>query len=199
MISFMSKSIALFLYKKKIIDDEHLPVCEFGFELITATIVGFLLIVIVGLLFRELPAAILFYFIFVGVRYFTGGYHAASHFKCKLTLLGCGISFLTMLKFFMKKYTLLIHISLLIFYFISVLMFSPVEHPNAPLSAETKKRNRKTSIIMAIILICTILPGYKYFLKISIIFAVTLFIIALLIITPKIKERRDKHYEKAHS
>lgn len=189
MISFLSRSIALFLFNKKIIDDEHLPVCQFGFELIIATVVGFLLIAAAGLVFGELPAAVLFYFIFVGVRYFTGGFHADSHLSCKITLLICGVTFLALLKIFMKKYSLLLHIGLLIFYLAAVIAFSPVEHKNAPLEQRVKKKNRRISIIMAIIIIAVTLPGYRYFHKISIISAATLFIVASLMIIcrPEIK------------
>lgn len=35
--------------------------------------------------------AFFFYLVFIGVRLFTGGYHADTHFKCKLTLVICSL------------------------------------------------------------------------------------------------------------
>lgn len=74
MISFLSKFIALFLYKNKIIDEERLPVCQYGFEIIISTVVGFLLVLASGIILGKIAEAILFYCLFVGVRFFTGGY-----------------------------------------------------------------------------------------------------------------------------
>lgn len=49
MISFLSNFIALFLYKNNIIDKEKIEVCQYGFEIIVSTIIGFLLVLISGI------------------------------------------------------------------------------------------------------------------------------------------------------
>lgn len=41
MISYFSKIIASFLYQRKIISKNELTVCEYGFELIISTAIGF--------------------------------------------------------------------------------------------------------------------------------------------------------------
>ena len=43
MISFLSHRIALFLRDNEIVDDETSQVCQYGFEIIISTLVGFLL------------------------------------------------------------------------------------------------------------------------------------------------------------
>ena len=53
MISFLINSIALFLYKKKVIDDEELTVCQYGFEIIISTIISFLLVLLSGIILDE--------------------------------------------------------------------------------------------------------------------------------------------------
>ena len=70
MISFLSNFIALFLYKNNIIDKEKIEVCQYGFEIIISTIIGFLLVLASGIILGEIPEAILFYCLFVGVRFF---------------------------------------------------------------------------------------------------------------------------------
>lgn len=70
MISLISKCIALFLYKKEIIDDKKLPVCEYGFELMLSIFIGFLLIIISGILLNELLASLIFYIMFICVKKF---------------------------------------------------------------------------------------------------------------------------------
>lgn len=53
MISFLSKGMALFLLKNKVIDDETCEVCQYGFEIIVSTIIGFVLVMLIGLFFSE--------------------------------------------------------------------------------------------------------------------------------------------------
>ena len=89
MISYFSKIIASFLYQRKIISKNELTVCEYGFELIISTAIGFGLVLISGIVFNELLSVILFYAVFVCFRFFTGGYHATTHLRCKIVLLVC--------------------------------------------------------------------------------------------------------------
>lgn len=196
MISFLSNFIALFLYKNNIIDKGKIEVCQYGFEIIVSTIIGFLLVLISGIILGEITEAILFYCLFVGVRFFTGGYHADTHFKCKLTLLTCCLSVLIASKYLLTS--MILQVALLIIYLITVFLFSPIEHINAPLTEDEKKRNRKLSIIMAIALTILSLSGNKYFPSISLVSSLTLFVIAILIIIPKIQERRKMLYEKSN-
>lgn len=196
MISFLSNFIALFLYKNKIIDEERLPVCAYGFEIIVSTIIGFLLVIISGIILGKFIEAVLFYCLFVGVRLFTGGYHADTHFKCKMTLLLC-CSFVLIASKYLKS-SIVLQCLMLLLYLITVFLFSPIEHINAPLTTDEKVRNRKISIIMAITLTIVSLLGYNYFPEISFVLSLTLFIIAILIIIPKIQERRKMLYEKSN-
>ena len=85
----ISKYIALFLYRKKIIEVEKIPVCEYGFELIVSILIGFLGVIISGILLDAFWTSVIFYILFVLVRTFTGGYHAKTHFYCKLTMVLC--------------------------------------------------------------------------------------------------------------
>lgn len=78
MISFLSHRIALFLRDNGIVDDETSQVCQYGFEIIISTLVGFLIVILIGICCEELLSSILFYTLFVGVRLSTGGYHAST-------------------------------------------------------------------------------------------------------------------------
>lgn len=199
MISLISKCIALFLYKKEIIDDKKLPVCEYGFELMLSIFIGFLLIIISGILLNELLASLIFYIIFICVRTFTGGFHAKTHFYCKLTMVLCCLFVIMGTKLLNdKSFFILFNLLFLMVYIVSVFLYAPVEHENAPMTNELKKRNRKISIIMAIILSFLIVMLMFCFSKIAVISSLTLFVIAVLIIIPNIKERRNRYYEKSN-
>ena len=196
MISYFSKIIASFFYQRKIISKNELTVCEYGFELIISTAIGFGLVLISGIVFNELLSVILFYAVFVCFRFFTGGYHATTHLRCKIVLLICCLFVLINVKYWSNDKCFSLIIALQLFYLITVIIFSPVEHINIPLTNELKIKNRKISIIMAIAIMPLSLWTALCFLKVSLVISWTLFVIAILIIIiPKIQERRRISHE----
>ena len=124
MISFLSKIVTLFLFNMGIVDEEKKPVCQYGFEIIISTIIGFSIVSLSVIILGELYEALLFYILFVGVRLFTGGYHANTHFKCKLTLLMCCLFVLITIKYF--RISIKVKFVLLILYLITIFLFSPL-------------------------------------------------------------------------
>lgn len=197
MISLIGKSIAHSLYKRKIISDEEVPVCEYGFELIVSIVIGFFLVAMSGILLDEFVASMIFYGLFVSVRTFTGGYHAQSHLACKSTMVICCLFVLVGSKISERfENPFWLNILCLIFYLITVFLYAPVEHVNAPMTDKLKVRNRKISIIMAAALTLADIAVFIYFRKVAVILSLTLFVVALLIIIPKVQERRKERYEK---
>lgn len=196
MLSTLSKIIALFLYRKKVIDIKTIPVCKYGFEIIISTLIGFLLVCISGIIFNEFLSAMIFYAMFVIVRFFTGGYHADTHFKCKATMFICSLAVIFISVIIEDIYSLWIHIFLLASYLISVILFAPIEHKNLPMTVEKRKRNRIISIVTAVILTIVNILGYYNFKKISLVSSLTLFVIAVLLIIPVICKRRNMKHEQ---
>ena len=150
MISFLSRRIALFLRNNDIVDDETSQVCQYGFEIIISTLVGFLIVFLIGIWCGELLSAILFYTLFVGVRLSAGGYHASTHLRCKLLLCICCLFTILTTMFFECYYNLIAQIIIILFYLMTILLFSPIEHQNAPLDAFVNKKlshsaNKKVS------------------------------------------------------
>lgn len=198
MISLLSKSIALFLLKREIIDSEEIEIYEYGFELMIATVIGLGLVMLSGLIIGEFISSVIFYTFFVLIRLFTGGYHADTHLKCKLTLVTCCIFVLLIVRFLSDFFNIYFIILLHILYILTVIAFSPVENVNAPIEDDLKQRNRKVSIIMAITITFTGIAGYYDFRRIIVAESLTVFVIATLIIIAKFKERRIKGNEKSN-
>lgn len=199
MISFLSHRIALFLRDNNIVDDETSQVCQYGFEIIISTLVGFGLVVTIGLCCGELLSAILFYALFVGVRLSTGGYHATTHLRCKLLLCVCCLSTLLTTIFFEDYYNLKVQTIIILSYLLTIFLFSPIEHPNAPLDNFTMKRNRGISIIVSFILAFVIMLGYFEFKKTAMVSSLTLLVVAILMLLSKFMERRksdEKRYQE---
>lgn len=193
MISFISKRIALFLFDNGIVDEEKKQICQYGFEIIISTAVGFLLVAITGAVMNSFGKAMLFYILFVGVRMFTGGYHADTHLKCKLILFLCSLSVISVSEYISEINSLYMNIAFLIPYWITVLLFVPVAHTDTVLTECEKKRNKIISVVMAVALSAMILMGYRKVPEFSFVSSLTMFVVAVLIIISKINERRNKN------
>ncbi|MCM1132288.1 MAG: accessory gene regulator B family protein [Ruminococcus flavefaciens] len=196
MISFLSRRMAMFLRDNEIVDDETSQVCQYGFEIIISTITGFLLVTATGLCCGELLSALLFYAVFVGVRLFTGGYHASTHFRCKLLLCVCCFFTVITTKAFVDVYTLPIQAVIILAYLVTVLLFSPIEHKNAPIDDTAKKRNRIISIIVSLALSAVGLLGFSQHKKFSMLLSMSLLVVAFLMILSKITERNDSDEQR---
>lgn len=197
MISFLSHRIALFLKKNEIVDDATSQVCEYGFEIIISTIIGFSLVVLIGGCCKDIFSALLFYIIFVGVRLSTGGYHATTHFRCKFLLCVCCLFVVITSNCYVDYYNIWLHLIIISIYLLTVFVLSPIAHENAPLDISTMQHNRIISIIVSIILAFALLLGYFELKKVVMVSSLTLLVVAFLMILSKIKERR-KLYEKGN-
>ena len=84
MIAELSKRMSLFLCKKEIVEQEMAEVYQYGFEIIFSTLIGFFITIAIGAVFRMFLVSLVYYFAFVALRQFTGGYHANTYLKCNL-------------------------------------------------------------------------------------------------------------------
>ena len=197
MISEISKRISLFLCRKSIIKHDDIEIYEYGFETICSTTLGFIITLVIGLIFRMFFLSIAYYIIFVAIRQFTGGYHANSYFKCNLTFSAvttCVFS-LTKVAIYSKTYTIPNHILFLFLSFIVIFHFSPIENENKPLDQKQKKRNRCIAIVLTLtvsILSCAI---YIVSVQVSALLAFTQLAIAVLIVITKIEIGGEKDAE----
>lgn len=147
MISLLSKSIAHFLLRNNIIDENSVSICEYGMEIIISTLIGFLLIMTSGIILGELGAAMLFYVLFVAVRLFSGGYHANSHLKCKLTMLCCCLLVLVTAKYLIDRFSFIHHLLFLTVYILTIFIFAPIENINIPLDDDLKKLKKECRLL----------------------------------------------------
>lgn len=79
MIDLLSSKISSKFVEHKIITEDMVDIYKYGVEITISSIIGFILILIIGLIFKSLMQALIFYIIFIILRSFTGGYHASSY------------------------------------------------------------------------------------------------------------------------
>lgn len=193
MIHQLSLKVTDYFFSRKIFTVDSYDVYTYGFEMILSILIGFTSIFICGILSHSLIRALLYYFIFVTIRTFSGGYHADTHIMCKSVFCGTFLLDILLENLLISKYNLTIHLVIVSINIISSILLAPVESKNKPISENIKKRNRTISIIIYIIIsIITI-----FLLPISIKWAMFITLVmtntSLLMYIGILKERRHKH------
>ena len=189
-ITFLSKTISHFLCKNNVIKEQELEIYQYGFEIIISTLLGFLITLLVGLIFQMVLLSVLYYVIFVVLRQLTGGYHADSYLKCNLIFSGVSLFTLGMTKlcYFSNLYTITFHVLILAIVVLSVCKFAPIENPNKPMTEDELKRNHMFSIVLTLILVAASYILFYFQLEISILIAFTLLSISVLILIAKTRK-----------
>lgn len=72
------------LVSKKLIQNEDKAVYQYGIEILISTAINLILLLVIGIITRTVLLSIYYLFILATIRTLTGGYHATSHFKCKM-------------------------------------------------------------------------------------------------------------------
>lgn len=191
MIRRMSEKITDCLLDRNILPQEEKEVYEYGFELLISSLIGFIIVFVSGLIFGLLSESMLFYIIFVSVRPFCGGYHADTHMKCKMTFIVVYALVMLFSQVFANNYRMIYHVLLLAVYWLSIILYAPVEHKNKPLDSEEKARNRKLSIILAAALSAVSAAAAYLAIKYAAVIVLTLFSVSMLMIITKLNKEAE--------
>lgn len=125
--------------------------------------------------------SLVYYFAFVALRQFTGGYHANTYLKCNLIFAASTTFIFGMAKIVAYgTYPISFHVLLLFFSLVAIWFKTPVENENKPLSEEQKICNHRISMIVAVIFSGISCFAYQKWVLISATIALTLFVIALM-------------------
>lgn len=157
MYSKISRKITSCLIDLGIIDNNDFEIYEYGFEVILSFLFSILIINVFSFILNRFVETLLYLIGFFSVRAVCGGYHAKHHYSC----FGITISTYFFFLFFQhylssKHYLNQFVIFIIIVSFIIILVFSPVEHPNNPMTEFRKRRNRIYSIVLSFVL-CVVL------------------------------------------
>ena len=127
MIAELSKRMSLFLCKKEIVEQEMAEVYQYGFEIIFSTLIGFFITIAIGAVFRMFLVSLVYYFAFVALRQFTGGYHANTYLKCNLIFAASTTFIFGMAKIVAYgTYPISFHVMLLLFSLVAVLISATI-------------------------------------------------------------------------
>ncbi len=149
MISMVAAYLVSLLLKEQIIAEEDQETYEYGFEITMANLINGIIVLLIGAGLRRLPEALLFYLVFVSLRFFCGGYHADSYLGCfcsfALTTALCVVASGWIAGYTKIKTAALFSAAAAALWF-CVLKKAPIEHENRPLTQKERLLFRKRSI-----------------------------------------------------
>ncbi len=148
MLERISAYLSTLLLQEKIITADEKDTYKYGFEITIANMINGLIVLSVGLGLNMLAEAILFYLVFVSLRFFCGGYHADSYIKCFFSF---GLTTIVCLSFSVRlaQYEELILIPFWITAVIlgwHIIKMAPIEHKNRILIEDERRIFRRRSI-----------------------------------------------------
>ncbi len=173
-----------------IISEDDYEIYKYGFELLIALLSTTITIVLISIFINKFVETILYLVGFFCVRAICGGYHAKHHYSCFITTISSYLLFLLLnICFFSKPYLGLVTGVMTIVSSIFILAFTPVEHPDNPMTDYRKSRNRCLSLLLTFV-ICIIYFMSLFLENISpyiFNYSTGIFLAALAILTAKIE------------
>lgn len=196
MITKIANKLTIFLFNREIISREDIPIYIYGYEALIASMVNFLLIVSLGIIFHQGWQSIVFFVVFALTRVYSGGYHAQSYMKCNLILAAVYIISIIIIEAIVyseSDYTIVVFV---LFYLSVILRFAPVPNSKKQISkAEGVKFREKILLLSAVWTILIIILSLVWF-RIALTVAITLFVVAVLIVIQHLIGREEGIYNE---
>ena len=131
-----------------IVAPEKNKIYAYGMELVLSGLVNILSVLLISILLFHPVDGPLFLATFIPLRTTAGGYHANSHLSCNLVFLGTFIV-LEGLGYWLQEYcTVHLYLTIAVISLVTLLLLSPSEAKNKPLTPERRRRNRNRSLIL---------------------------------------------------
>ncbi len=194
----MYHSVAWWIVKRlernnpKLDKTESQEICASGIEITLSTIVNYVLLLVIGLAFKNIISAVIFGIIFTTIRHNAGGYHCTTYLRCNLTFCVIFISVLMLGEILLNLVNINILILILLWCGLGVWYLGPVENKYKPVTEEQLQQCHK--IAKGIYIADTVISIFFYFWKpyYGIITALSLLSAVVLLPIGTIAERRRK-------
>lgn len=138
----ITKKITAFLMAKEVITEEDREIYEYGFELIFADIINFLIIILLSALLQDIWTGVIYLACFLTTRTFCGGFHAKTHARCRFAMFAAYALFAVIRRMLMMaNWGILLASTVLVW--IPVIRYAPIAHENKPMSHALYRLNRR--------------------------------------------------------
>ena len=143
----MSRLLSI-LQTQGFVDDSNDKIVELGLQRLKTIVLDILFSLLLSFLLGDLLVGIIFELSYCILRVYAGGYHAPTKLICTWLSYISVVLFLILI-FFLPLRSIVMHM-LLSAAILSVVLFSPVESKNKPLSNREKQVYRRNSLLIAI-------------------------------------------------
>ncbi len=194
MINKIASQILSFISKQLEISPEMRDIYQYGIEIALSSMLNILLVTLCALILKNFYAGLIYLFIFIFLRSYTGGYHASTYFRCNLTFVVTFIVTFCFYKIIMFCNTpIYVHEAIALANLIPIAVYSPVPNKHKALTDKQKARSHNLSLIIAsaLSLIGLVLIVLDIHIGAMIINTVTM--VSVLIIIETFMQRRGYH------
>lgn len=199
MLHTISKNIANSLFDEK--SKYPMSIYVYGIELMLSSLIGTIVVLIIGVLFQSVIESIIFMISLSLIRFFSGGYHAKTYLRCDTVFaLSALLVFITnklYIKYFME-YNIIIHIGVFIVSFIIMAIFSPVENENKKIDKFDRLKFKIISISITFVeILLSMFIYYKTgFNSVLVVLPTVIVVDVAILVEIILKERRKSHVSK---
>lgn len=147
MLKFIAEEVTLYLIANKIIKIENRSFYIYGIELFVNNLLITATIAVIAILSKTIVISLIFCIAFYLIRAYSGGYHCKKYIQCYFASTLIYVSLL-LVNAYIGSNKLIASIILLCTSLPIIILRSPVEHENNPLTIEEKSKYRKISITL---------------------------------------------------
>ena len=122
--------------------------CANGMELVLSGLVNVLSVLLISILIFHPADGLLFLVAFIPLRTTAGGYHANSHLSCNIVFLSTFVALECLGHLLLKYGSVILYLAIAVISLVTLLILSPSEAKNKPLTPEQRRRNRRRSLIL---------------------------------------------------
>lgn len=179
----IARKITDFLVYKNCIKEEEKEICQYGYEILLSTILGYTIVLTLSFLFGDVGKGLIFLLVFVVTRMYVGGYHANTYLVCNICLACTYLAYMGIVYILSHSHKAIIFLLLMLaVYCLCTIWYAPIENENKILSERKKKKATKISRMLMIIWSVLGIGLILLHSEIGIMIIVTVFIVAILMI-----------------
>lgn len=165
MINKLSESITKNWMEKDVIESEDYELYHYGLFIVLSEVLFLLFTLLVGAIFNITLPSIVFFVTFSIIRRFAGGFHAKTELHCQIISLSFLFFSVVTIKYSSKHINDFNVICGVLICMILLILFSPSDTPQKPLSISERKMFKKITFFVSIIFFVIIFALLKYNIK----------------------------------
>ncbi len=151
LLSKLSERIAVGLARSSVIQNEDVELYAYGFYILISKLLFLIMALIFGVILNIVLETLVFYVLFSIIRAYAGGVHADKEWKCfcytSISILLCVLG----IKLLINLEPTCVYVSMLIASSLLIIIFSPLDTEEKPLSKNEKEKYSIISLLLLLI------------------------------------------------